>query len=100
MARVRTGSIHKLKSGRWFARYTGPDGGRHGKAFLTKRDAMAWLQQIYSDISSGKFAPSDALVYRELHEIGAGDDEDLQHPREGEDLQQRVANALGVAPEG
>jgi integrase len=62
VARVRTGSIHRLKSGKWFARYTSPDGSRHGKAFLTKRDALAWLQQIYSDISSGKFAPSDALV--------------------------------------
>jgi integrase len=62
MARVRSGSIHRLQSGKWFARYTGPGGSRHGKAFLTKRDALAWLQQIYSDISAGKFAPSDALV--------------------------------------
>jgi integrase len=62
MARVKSGSIHRLGSGKWFARYTGPGGSRHGKAFLTKRDATAWLQQIYSDISSGKFALSDALV--------------------------------------
>ena len=62
MARVRTGSIHRLPSGKWLARYTGPDGKRHGKAFLTKRDAKAWLQQIYSDISAGKLPRGDTLV--------------------------------------
>ena len=49
MAKARTrrsfGAPRKLQSGRWQARYTGPDGAPHKarKTFATKMDADAWL---------------------------------------------------------
>lgn len=62
MARVKAGSIHRLKSGKWFARYSAPDGRRYGKAFATKGDANTWLQQTYASISRGDWDKRDTLV--------------------------------------
>lgn len=41
--RAGFGSIDRLPSGRWRARFTGPDGKRRSATFDTKRDAHAWL---------------------------------------------------------
>lgn len=47
------GSIRKLPSGRFQARYTGPDGRQHRAphTFATKTDARAWLNTRHADIT-------------------------------------------------
>ena len=62
MARVRTGTIHKLPSGKWLARYTAPGGKRFGRTFLTKTDGNAWLHRQYAAISEGTWEKSTALT--------------------------------------
>src|SRR5512133_3107431 len=57
------GSARKLPSGRWQARYWGPDGRHHtgrtddGRSltFSTKRKAVEWLNRTHSDIQSGRW---------------------------------------------
>jgi Site-specific recombinase XerD len=44
------GHVDKLPSGRWRARYTGPDGLRRSSAFSTKADARAWLATAQADV--------------------------------------------------
>jgi integrase len=48
-ARRLSGSVDHLPSGRWRARYRGPDGHRHTAAFRTKADANAWLSAQQTD---------------------------------------------------
>lgn len=61
MPKMKIGSIHRLPSGKYLARYSAPDGRRIGKTFLTKSDGTKWLQTVYSDISSGRWvSPNDA----------------------------------------
>lgn len=43
------GAVDKLPSGRWRARYTGPDGRRRTSTFSTKSDARAWLATQQAD---------------------------------------------------
>lgn len=64
MGRAPTGSLRKLPSGRWQARYTGPDGVRRSAptTFLTKRDANAWLAQVTADISRGRWTLTQATM--------------------------------------
>jgi hypothetical protein len=62
MARVRTGTIHKLPSGRWLARVTVPGGKRFGKTFLTKTDGNAWLHRQYAATSDGTWDKSSTLT--------------------------------------
>lgn len=63
MARQRTrrnfGQITKLPSGRWRARYTGPDLVRHPApyTFETKMDAEAWLVAERRVLTSGEWVP-------------------------------------------
>ncbi len=45
------GNVDRLPSGRWRARYTGPDGLRRGQAFPTKSDARAWLATVSADVT-------------------------------------------------
>ncbi len=54
------GTIGKLRSGRYRARYTGPDGLRHvaPTTFTTKGDARAWLATIHADIVRDRWNPS------------------------------------------
>lgn len=47
------GAIDRLPSGRWRARFAGPDGRRHTKTFMTKADASAWLSSQHTDIRRG-----------------------------------------------
>ena len=44
------GHVDKLPSGRWRARYTGPDGRRRSSTFRTKADARAWLATAQADV--------------------------------------------------
>ena len=45
------GTVRKLPSGRWQARYSAPDGRQHSAAttFQTKADASAWLATVQAD---------------------------------------------------
>jgi integrase len=60
--RSRFGSVRKLPSGRWQARYTGPDKLAHAAplTFDTKGDAEVWLSTVRSDIVRGLWRPADA----------------------------------------
>jgi hypothetical protein len=44
------GTVDELPSGRFRARYRGPDGRRHAKVFGTKADAWAWLATQQTDL--------------------------------------------------
>ncbi len=44
------GHVDKLPSGRWRARYTGPDGRRRSATFATKTDARSWLATSQADV--------------------------------------------------
>lgn len=49
-SRAGFGTIDKLPSGRWRARYVGPDGKRRSRTFATKTDARAWLATQQADL--------------------------------------------------
>jgi integrase len=44
------GHVDRLPSGKWRARYTGPDGKRRSSTFGTKTDARAWLATAQADL--------------------------------------------------
>ncbi len=50
MTKRTFGSVDELPSGRFRARYRGPDGRRHAKVFNTKADAWAWLATQQTDL--------------------------------------------------
>ena len=50
------GTIRKLPSGRWQARFTHPDTGRQKAApttYATKADANRWLSSMVADLDRG-----------------------------------------------
>jgi integrase len=55
MSRRRFGSLRKLPSGRWQAKFVAPSGGRQTAphTFRTKADADRWLSAVELDISRG-----------------------------------------------
>ncbi|MCA1841798.1 MAG: site-specific integrase, partial [Actinobacteria bacterium] len=55
MTRRGFGTVRKLPSGRWQARYRLPDGSRlsAGTSFSTKRDASRWLATVEADQARG-----------------------------------------------
>jgi integrase len=57
MGRRRSGTVRKLSSGRWQARYLKPDGERINApgTFGTKTDAMRWLAAVETDIGRGEW---------------------------------------------
>lgn len=57
--RASFGSIRKLPSGRYQARYTGPDGREHraSTTFETKRDASSWLSMQQAEITRRTWLP-------------------------------------------
>lgn len=59
--RRRFGSVRKRASGRWQARYVGPDGLMHPapNTFPTKRDAEQWLSVIEAEILGGDWLNPD-----------------------------------------
>ena len=68
MPKMKVGTIHKMASGKWLARYSAPDGKRYGKSFLTKGDGTKWLQIVYADISSGRWVSPGASTTATLFE--------------------------------
>ncbi|MGW1564022.1 tyrosine-type recombinase/integrase [Streptomyces sp. NPDC002144] len=56
------GTVRKLASGRWQARYLGPDGQRHQapETFETKSDAQDWLNLVRADIERSTWRHPDA----------------------------------------
>jgi len=64
MARRRAsfGSVRRLPSGRWQARYTAPDLARHTAptTFDTKGDAETWLSLRRSEVARGVWLPATA----------------------------------------
>ena len=59
MSRSNFGSISKQRSGRFRARYTGPEGRWHNApyTFLTKTDARAWLTTEHAKLIAGEWTP-------------------------------------------
>jgi hypothetical protein len=56
------GRVRQLPSGRWQARYTGPDGTDRPapQTFARKRDAEAWLTRTEAEILAGSWLSPDA----------------------------------------
>lgn len=56
-----TGTLRQLSSGRWQARFRGPDGVLRPapQTFDTKLDADAWLKRQSSDVDRGMWQPPD-----------------------------------------
>lgn len=73
------GSLRKLPSGRWQARYPGPDGetytarteGDKALTFLTKTDARTWLAAVHTKISLGQWKPPAAVAAQNRTEAAA-----------------------------
>lgn len=61
-AKRRFGRVRKLPSGRWQARYRGPDGIDRPapETFATKRDADRWLTLAEAEIARGKWVDPEA----------------------------------------
>lgn len=72
MPRASTGTLRRMKSGRWQARYTFPDGVRRPapQTFLTKRDANAWLAQMHADVTRGSWSSTEATMAITFAEYG------------------------------
>ncbi len=73
------GRLRKLPSGRWQARYPGPDGRMHparteddkSLTFLTKTDARTWLASVQTKIALGQWVPPAQLAARRREEAKA-----------------------------
>ncbi len=73
------GSLRKLPSGRWQARYVGPDGRKYtarteddkSLTFLTKTDARTWLAGVHTKIARGDWEPPATLAARLRAEAAA-----------------------------
>ena len=65
------GSPRRLKSGRYQARYTGPDGQEHHAptTFDTKGDAEAWLAVEWAKKQSNNWAPPEAVHEEHLARV-------------------------------
>lgn len=73
------GSLRKLSSGRWQARYPGPDGQTYTArteddkplTFLTKTDARTWLANVHTQIACGQWEPPAVVAARRRAEAEA-----------------------------
>ncbi|WP_448072490.1 tyrosine-type recombinase/integrase [Georgenia yuyongxinii] len=73
------GSLRRLPSKRWQARYNGPDGKLYSArteddrplTFLTKGDARAWLNRTHAAISRGEWEPPTEAARRQREEAEA-----------------------------
>jgi hypothetical protein len=78
-AREAWGSLRKLPSGRWQARYPGPDGRTYtartaddkSLTFQTKTDARAWLAATRTKILCGEWEAPDVAVERRRADAAA-----------------------------
>lgn len=77
MSRRRFGSVRRLQSGRWQARYYLPDGTRRSptQRFATKTDALRFLATVEADLLRGTFrapeAPSQTVAAWTARHIAA-----------------------------
>ncbi len=57
------GTVEKLSSGRYRARYRGPDGKRYAAptTFVTKSEARGWLSLQHAEITRTKWAPPESI---------------------------------------
>ena len=64
--RRRFGRVRRLPSGRFQARYAGPDGVDRPapNTFATKTDADVWLTIKEAEIRKGDWLDPDALIYQ------------------------------------
>src|SRR6201985_2695435 len=60
--RRRFGAVRRLPSGRWQARYPGPDGivRPAGDTFATKTEAEVWLSRKETELIEGEWIEPDA----------------------------------------
>jgi len=73
------GSLRKLPSGRWQARYVGPDGMKYtartdsdrSLTFQTKTAARTWLADVHTRIARGEWEPPATLAARRRAEAAA-----------------------------
>ena len=73
------GSLRKLPSGRWQARYPAPVGQMHSArteddkplTFLTKTDARTWLASVHTKIAQGEWEPPSVVAARRRAEAEA-----------------------------
>ncbi len=73
------GSLRKLPSGRWQARYPAPDGETYPArtedekplTFLTKTDARTWLAGMHTTIARGEWTPPSTVAARRRAEAAA-----------------------------
>lgn len=73
------GSLRKLPSGRWQARYSAPDGEIYTArteddkplTFLTKTDARTWLASVHTKIARGDWVAPSVLATRRREEAAA-----------------------------
>lgn len=67
-SKARFGSIRRLPSGRYQARYVGPDGLTHKghTTFDTKGDAEAWLSTVRADIVRDAWSPSGSTTRKAM----------------------------------
>jgi len=73
------GSLRKLPSGRWQARYPAPDGDTYTArteddrplTFFTKTDARTWLAGIHTRIARGEWEPPSVTAARRRAEAAA-----------------------------
>lgn len=73
------GSLRKLPSGRWQARYPAPDGETYTArteddkplTFLTKTDARTWLAGVHTKIARHEWEPPTTLASRRRAEVAA-----------------------------
>lgn len=104
MRRRSFGEVTLLSSGRFRARYSGPDGERHSASatFDSKQDAQAWLVYQHHRISAGAWMPSTAAmalprpVRRQVQRSGEGNDDTQGWPR----LQHDASRTLPDTPQG
>ena len=69
------GNVRKLPSGRWQARYTGPDARTHKAhvTFDTKGDAETWLSTVRADIVRETWTPPTAAAAPQVRAVTFGD---------------------------
>src|SRR5688572_16991847 len=64
MRRRDFGSIRELPSGRWQTRYTDGGGSPHSRTFPNRRDAVAFLATVHTDVHRGSWHDPEAARVR------------------------------------
>jgi integrase len=97
------GSLRRLPSKRWQARYTGPDGAMYSArteddrplTFLTKGDARAWLNRIHERIARGEWEPPAEAARRRRAEAEAAQLRDITFREYAERWLERIEREPG-----